>query len=82
MSSALSAEAMPAEAINPHAGPSSAATRVADVIGLYLNPPAHAAVFCADEKIAIQALGRRDRMLPLSAGRARATALSTSATAR
>ena len=42
----------------------------ADVIGLYLNPPTHAAVFCVDEKTAIQALDRRDRMLPLSPGRA------------
>ena len=40
------------------------------MIGLYLNPPAHAAVFCVDEKTAIQALDRKDRMLPLSAGRA------------
>jgi len=40
------------------------------VIGLYLNPPAHAAVFCVDEKTAIQALDRKDRMLPLSPGRA------------
>jgi hypothetical protein len=39
-------------------------------IGLYLNPPAHAAVFCVDEKTAIQALDRKDRMLPLSPGRA------------
>ena len=45
-------------------------TKAADVIGLYLNPPAHAAVFCVDEKTAIQALDRRDRMLPLSPGRA------------
>ena len=30
----------------------------ADVIGLYLNPPQHAAVFCVDEKTAIQALNR------------------------
>jgi hypothetical protein len=45
-------------------------TEAADVIGLYLNPPAHAAVFCVDEKTAIQALDRKDRMLPLSPGRA------------
>jgi transposase len=45
-------------------------TKAADVIGLYLNPPEHAAVFCVDEKTAIQALDRRDRMLPLSPGRA------------
>ena len=43
--------------------------KAADVIGLYLNPPAHAAVFCVDEKTAIQALDRKDRMLPLSPGR-------------
>ncbi len=45
-------------------------TKAADVIGLYLDPPEHAAVFCVDEKTAIQALDRKDRMLPLSPGRA------------
>jgi len=35
--------------------------KAADIIGLYLNPPAHAAVFCVDEKTAIQALDRRIR---------------------
>ena len=40
------------------------------MIGLYLNPPAHAAVFCVDEKTAIQALDRKDPVLPLSPGRA------------
>ncbi|WP_321943627.1 IS630 family transposase [Paraburkholderia tropica] len=44
--------------------------KAADVIGLYLNPPLHAVVFCVDEKTAIQALDRKDRMLPLSPGRA------------
>jgi transposase len=44
--------------------------KAADIIGLYLNPPQHAAVFCVDEKTAIQALDRRDRVLPLSPGRA------------
>jgi transposase len=44
--------------------------KAADVIGPYLNPPLHAAVFCVDEKTAIQALDRKDRMLPLSPGRA------------
>src|SRR3954464_3125001 len=43
--------------------------KAADVIGLYLNPPAHAAVFCVDEKTAIQALDRKDPVLPLSPGR-------------
>ena len=45
-------------------------TKAADVIGLYLNPPSHAVVFSVDEKTAIQALDRKDRMLPLSPGRA------------
>lgn len=44
--------------------------KAADGIGLYLNPPAHAAVFCVDEKTAIQALDRKGRMLPLAPGRA------------
>src|SRR5579863_1998650 len=30
-------------------------TKAADIIGLYLNPPAHAAVLCVDEKTTIQA---------------------------
>jgi len=45
-------------------------TKAADIIGLYLHPPAHAAVFCVDEKTAIQALDRRDPVLPMSPGRA------------
>ena len=44
-------------------------TKAADVIGLYLNPPQHAAVFAVDEKTAIQALDRLDPVLPLSPGR-------------
>src|SRR5262245_51089628 len=44
--------------------------KAADVIGLYLHPPQHAAVFCLDEKTAIQALDRLDPVLPLSPGRA------------
>jgi transposase len=45
-------------------------TKTADIIGLYLNPPEHTAVFCVDEKTAIQALDRLDPVLPLSPGRA------------
>lgn len=45
-------------------------TKAAAIIGLYLDPPQHAAVFCVDEKSAIQALDRRDPVLPLSPGRA------------
>ena len=44
--------------------------KAADVIGLYINPPDHAAVFAVDEKTAIQALDRLDPVLPLSPGRA------------
>src|ERR1700726_3297994 len=45
-------------------------TKAADVIGLYMDPPQHAAVFSVDEKTAIQALDRLDPVLPLSPGRA------------
>lgn len=45
-------------------------TKAADVIGLYLNPPQHAAVFCVDEKTAIQVLDRLGPVLPLSPGHA------------
>ena len=41
-----------------------------DIIGLYKKPPLNAAVFCIDEKSAIQALDRLDPVLPLSPGRA------------
>jgi transposase len=44
-------------------------TKAADVIALYLNPPQHAVVFSLDEKTAIQALDRRDPVLPMSPGR-------------
>jgi transposase len=45
-------------------------TKAAEIIGLYIKPPANAAVFCVDEKTAIQALDRLDPVLPLSPGRA------------
>jgi len=44
--------------------------KAADIIGLYLNPPQHAAIFSLDEKSHIQALDRLDPVLPLSPGRA------------
>jgi transposase len=44
--------------------------KAADIIALYLDPPQHAAVFCVDEKTAIQALDRLDPVLPMSPGRA------------
>lgn len=44
--------------------------KAADVLALYLRPPQHALVLCVDEKTAIQALDRKDPILPLSPGRA------------
>ena len=38
------------------------------MVGLYLNPPDHAMVFCVDEKSQIQALDRTQPMLPLRPG--------------
>ena len=45
--------------------------KAAQIIGLYLKPPAHAAVFCVDEKSAIQALDRLDPVLPAFSGSGR-----------
>ena len=39
-----------------------------DVVGLYLNPPAHALVLSVDEKSQIQALDRTQPLLPLRPG--------------
>jgi len=39
-------------------------------VGLYLNPPANAAVFSVDEKSSIQALDRTQPGLPMKKGRA------------
>jgi len=41
-----------------------------DVVGLYLDPPENAVVFCVDEKSSIQALDRTQPGLPLKKGRA------------
>lgn len=42
--------------------------KVRDVVGLYLNPPEHAVVLCADEKAQIQALNRTQPLLPMRPG--------------
>src|ERR1700746_2062465 len=42
--------------------------KVRDIVGLYLNPPDRAMVFCVDEKSQIQALDRTQPMLPLRPG--------------
>jgi len=44
--------------------------KVRDVVGLYMNPPDHALVFCVDEKSQIQALDRTQPLLPLRPGQA------------
>jgi transposase len=43
--------------------------KLLDVVGLYLDPPDHALVLCADEKTSIQALDRTQRGLPIHPGR-------------
>jgi hypothetical protein len=42
---------------------------IEDLGGLYLSPPEHAIVLCADEKSQIQALDRTQPGLPLKKGR-------------
>jgi transposase len=44
-------------------------TKLEHIVGLYLNPPEHAIVLCADEKSQIQALDRTQPGLPLKPGR-------------
>lgn len=43
--------------------------KLCDVVGLYLNPPENAVIFCVDEKTSIQALDRTQPGLPLKKGR-------------
>src|SRR3954471_2043589 len=43
--------------------------KLEDIVGLYLNPPEHAIVLCADEKSQIQALDRPHPGLPMKKGR-------------
>ena len=45
------------------------AEKLVDIVGLYLDPPEHALVLCADEKSSIQALDRTQPGLPLKKGR-------------
>lgn len=44
--------------------------KLTDVVGLYVNPPEKALVFCVDEKSQIQALQRSQPGLPMKPGRA------------
>ncbi len=45
------------------------ASKVRDVVGLYVDPPAHAVVLSVDEKSQIQALDRTQPGLPMKPGR-------------
>ena len=45
------------------------AAKVEDIVGLYMNPPAHAVVVSIDEKSQIQALDRTQPGLPIKPGR-------------
>ena len=47
------------------------AAKLADIVGLYVDPPAHAVVLSLDEKSQIQALDRTQPGLPISPGAAR-----------
>lgn len=42
--------------------------KVRDVVGIYMNPPLNAIVLCVDEKTQVQALDRRQPLLPMSFG--------------
>lgn len=46
----------------------AAEEKIRDIVGLYLAPPAQAAVLCVDEKTQIQALSRTQPELPLRPG--------------
>jgi transposase len=46
------------------------ATKLADIVGLYVDPPKHAMVLSIDEKSQIQALDRSQPGLPLKPGKA------------
>ena len=56
--------------------------KLTDIVGLYVDPPAHAEVLSIDEKSEIQALDRTQPRLPMKKGRlGTLTHMTTSATA-
>jgi transposase len=64
-----------AEGLQPHragtfklSGDPEFAAKVADIVGLYLDPPGGAVVLCVDEKTQVQALDRTQPLLPISFG--------------
>src|ERR1039457_3218535 len=65
-----------AHGLTPHRGEAfkisndpAFAEKLEAIVGLYLNPPEHALVLCADEKSQIQALDRTQPGLPMKKGR-------------
>jgi hypothetical protein len=57
-------------------------SKAADIIGLYLHPPQHPAIFCVDEKTAVQDFVAAEPLLPLSPVGPSIMASSTTGTAR
>jgi hypothetical protein len=57
------------------------ATKLAGIVGLYVDPPAHAVVLSIDEKSQIQALDRTQPGLPIKPGRCQTMTHVTSGTA-
>jgi hypothetical protein len=53
------------------------AVKVADVVGLYLDPPTGAVVLSMDEKTQVQALDRTQPMLPTDSARGSASSRDT-----
>ena len=58
------------------------AAKVADIVGLYLDPPGGAVVLSVDEKTQIQALDRTQPLLPVDFGRTESAPTTTAGTGR
>ena len=56
--------------------------KLRDIVGLYVDPPAHAVVLSVDEKSQIQALDRTQPGLPMKRGRAGTMTHDASGTGR
>jgi transposase len=56
--------------------------KLREIVGLYVDPPAHAIVLSVDEKSQIQALDRTQPGLPMKKGRAGTMTTTTNGTAR
>jgi len=58
------------------------AAKLRGVVGLYVDPPAYAAVLSVDEKSQVQALARTQDLVPMKPARRRRAPTTTSVTAR